>query len=128
MPIHTKWLDLIINGEKIIELRRQDLREGIHTVLFYECKTGQITAAAEVLSLSMKSIHTLESQYSRHTCVTSSELSKYAAGNQWLLCIVLMDAIRLTTPITLAEVGLTRAPQSYVYRDIDCSRLQGVSE
>lgn len=120
MPIHKKWLDLIISRKKTIEVRKRNVREGVNSILFYECKTGLITAHANIwgaywISRAHHFIHgTLE-----NSCLTNQELWDYAGSDREVCCLCLDNVYRFESPISLSDVGLTRAPQSYVYRHVE---------
>lgn len=120
MPIHTKYLDLIVSGSKNIEMRKRAVWSSIEWVLFYENGTNLITAKAKIMSQGSYPLDVIfESQFFNDTGITKSELLAYAGRHKELECLFLIYAERLDTPLTLADVGLTHAPQSYVYRDME---------
>lgn len=120
MPIHTKWLDLIIDRKKTIEVRKRNVREGINSILFYECKTGLITAYAHIFGTYWISrTHHFIDGTLENACLSNQEFWDYAGSDREVCCLALDNVYRIEPAITLADVGLTRAPQSYVYRHVE---------
>lgn len=120
MPISKRWLDMIICGHKVVELRRKDIRADVHEILFYENKTGLITASCSIRAIWHKAVCDLRLNVAKSkTCVSDDELEKYARGKTHLLAIELNEARRLAVPITLTEASLNGHPQSYVYREFE---------
>lgn len=119
MPIHKKWLDLIIERKKTIEVRKRNVREGVNLILFYECKTGLITACAHIWGSYWihRENHFIQGTL-ENACLTNQEFWDYAGDDQ-ICCLALDHTYRVEPGIKLADVGLTRAPQSYVYRNVD---------
>ena len=127
MPIHSKWLDLILINRKCIEVRKQGIRPDTEWILFYECGTGLITVKCKIdttMKVHMGTMMRQQDTMQMGARMSFDELDKYANGKMFLFCIFMLRAKRLETPLTLSDVGLTRAPQSYVYREIEMVRSE----
>lgn len=123
MPIKPKYLEMILNGTKTIELRKRLIRCDTKYILFYESGTKLITCKSIWLWCDQCSLGKIRDNWSSNIGITQSELGKYAGSKEELACIRLYNPCRLDIPITLDDVGLTHAPQSYVYREIDIIKL-----
>lgn len=121
MPIHTKYLDLILDGAKRVEFRKRAVRPEVEWILFYENKTGKITAKAKILAAGSYPVDVIYETrpIMTNNGVTKDELLAYAGRNSEVICIWVIYAKLLDTPLTLADVGLTHAPQGYVYREME---------
>lgn len=119
MPIHGRWLELLLSGKKVVELRKRSVWSSVDTILFYENGTGLINAKARLLRQSVESVLYIQRLMSEQTCVSDEELESYASMQVELNCLFVSDVVRLKTPLSLAEVGLSHAPQAYVYRDME---------
>jgi len=123
LPIHKKYSDLILNNEKKLELRKtlpKDTWENSYTVYLYETKNtgcgkivGNFIMNSRVL-IDPNAPYYRRVEYEKESCLTWEEISQYCNGKViqgWRV----RKPKRFDTPLTLADFGLTHAPQSWCY-------------
>lgn len=123
MPIDHTHLCKLISKTKTMELRRAAIRLGTQYILFYENETNLITASAFIERCFWETPKKIWELHKKRIGITEEELFKYAGANNCLFCIRTWIYAVLKNPITLDEVNLSSAPQSYVYRELEHSRI-----
>lgn len=130
IPIRPKWLELIMDGKKTVEIRSRVVNRGVSRILFYESGTGLITASAHIdRQYYATADEIIETSLISKACMVPSELISYAKcernmDTKKIACIHVSEPYKLRIPIPLEEVSLMRAPQFYVYRYIALERLR----
>lgn len=132
MPIHKVYLEKILNGTKTYEIRKIDIRPGTQYILFYQIKYGVITAKATFNGQFRRDPWWIDNTIWDKTGLSTEKLYKYSSDNDYTIktlnVIKLLNPSRLVNPIQIKDVGLKRAPQSFVYRDVSYDMLLGEQE
>ena len=124
--IKTRWLERILSGEKVGEVRKtapraftaqiRDRLRGAPVVLFYEtAPVGAITGGAILRSYDWVSVRHYGKDEEAETCVSREAFVAYAGMRGGAFIWHLMGATRFAAPIPLACVGIGRAPLGWRY-------------
>lgn len=126
MSIKSKWLEMIVSGAKTAEVRKSSPRKYWDefsgelsfnpTVLFYETSpVCAVAYAARITSCDFVPTRRYDVKCESETRVTKEEFAKYAGNLYGAYLWRISDVFMLDKPLTLAEIGIRRAPQSWVY-------------
>ena len=116
LPVKPVYADAILDGSKRYEFRRTKPRwEPDSVVLYASAPVKQVVGEARV-----HCIFTGTPEHIWETCKDAAGIShedymRYFAGAKTAYALVLLDPERFNPPRTLADYGIKRAPQSFVY-------------
>ena len=128
LPIKPKWAADIYSGEKTIEVRRHvpaslayDSLKPAFSVLLYETRPVQAITGQCMMMTTGYSIecYAVTDDQLRLACLTREEFEKYVGWDElwpaeFVSLLSVTEPERFAQPQTLADHGLTRAPQSWV--------------
>ena len=130
ISLHEVWWEKMKAGEKLLEIRKTRPRDkGPFTVFvyvtggkgivgefvcdcFYEIDTKEMPVKV-LPELWSAGVHDLE----RASCLTRQQLKEYAGDTDkplWGWHIT--ELVEYDSPLTLSDVGINRAPQSWCYK------------
>lgn len=126
MSIKPKWLEMIVSGAKTAEVRKSAPRRYWYmfddklsftpTVLFYETSpVCSVAYAARITSFDFVPTRRYDGKFESETRVTKEEFAKYSSNLYGAYLWYISDVCKLDKPVTLAELGVIRAPQSWRY-------------
>lgn len=117
MSIKPKYAAQIYDGTKLYEIRKRvPLRLSFgDTIFFYESGTGVITGKAIVDNIISGTPDFLYSKFQNKLGIGYDAYQKYVGDAEIVYYIQLVNATRFSTPLTLQDLGLQRAPQSFCY-------------
>ena len=113
LSIHFKWFQKIVTGEKTIELRKTIPHEGMPFKVIM-LVTGYGAILGEFICRGYET-HKDLSMFVKESCVSESEIRKYAAGNEvygWKISDVKVYKGKI---ISNKSLGIKRSPQSWQY-------------
>ena len=127
--IKKKYADLILSGLKTVEFRKCRPGKKLEKIIIYESRgSGRIVGEAlvdDVINCSVSHAWQIAGERGR---ISKEEFDSYYSGHTSVTLIVLCSPLRFTRPISLCEIGLARAPQSFCYlSDLQCSRIDDLS-
>lgn len=117
MSIKPKYAAQIYDGTKVYEIRK---RIPTHlslwdNIFFYESGTGMVTGSAKVAYIISGTPAFLYSQYHNKLGIGYDDYEKYVGKATDVYYIALVDATKFITPLTLHDLDIRRAPQSFCY-------------
>ena len=123
VSIRPRWAEAIMDGRKTVEYRRNipmKTRLQIGKMWIYATKpTGMVLGIADVeVWTGMFN----DERCAKAGCLTVEELREYFKGAEYAFAIKILKVTPFKKPKTLAEIGVRRAPQSWMYlnrRDMD---------
>lgn len=123
ISIKHKYATLIYAGIKRYELRHNAPSFDKNTLLWiYEPKpVGMITGYVEFKDCMIAEPWSIWLTYRNALGVTYEEFANYYNQRKQAFAWFLSDPIKLDEPISLAEIGLTRPPQSYQFLNLSPS-------
>lgn len=116
LSIKPEYADKILSGIKAYEYRKHIAQKEVDTIIIYATAPNElILGEVEVLgTLAMKKTPLWEkTKYSAG--ISRQKYREYFRESSIAYAYVLGKATKYETPKTLADVGLTHAPQSFVY-------------
>lgn len=122
LSIKPIYAERILNGTKLYEYRKTPFKNkefwkiGNGTVLLYATKpVGSIIG-------EFKIGHTLSGGYTNvwyktaeHSGITIKEYAEYYRSSLSVYAHFILSSVRYDKPLTLEDVGVKRAPQSFMY-------------
>mgnify|MGYP003289682811 CR=1 FL=1 len=117
MSIKPKYAAQIYDGTKVYEIRKvlpKQLTWG-DTIYFYESSTGVITGKAIVDTIIAGTPDFLYKKVQTGLGIGYDDYKKYVGKVKQVYYIGLADAKRFSSPLTLHNFHLKRAPQSFCY-------------
>jgi predicted transcriptional regulator len=116
LPIHQKWIDLIMSGKKTIEVRKVIPRQLVKTIYIYNTSpVSKIIGSIEIEKIEVfngiKQISEIKKQLKK-ACLTEDDFLKYI-GNDMKKGVVfyyIKNPVIFTEPIKISVI-----PQSMVY-------------
>jgi predicted transcriptional regulator len=130
VSIRPKYVDLILSGQKTVELRRRGPRLNSGSALIYATSPQmEIVATFQVASIVRAPLGLLWESVRDVAGVTLSEFEAYFAGLECGIAIRIADVTKLCAPITLSEIraalGKFHPPQGFRYLSAEqVARLQ----
>lgn len=116
MSIHPQYAEAILAGRKKVEFRKRPLALDVTTVVVYA--TQPVGAVVGTFTLDGADIDTPAGLWTRHGHHGGIERPAYDAyfhNRSSAVALRVADAQRLRTPVPLAAVGASAAPQSFQY-------------
>lgn len=117
MSIKPKYAAQIYDKTKLYEIRKRvPLRLSYGDIIyFYESGTGMITGQAIVDNIIFGKPAFLYSKYQNVLGIDYDAYQEYVGGAYIVSYIGLVQATRFSSPLTLRDFNLKRAPQSFCY-------------
>lgn len=118
MPIHPEYVDLIRDGNKLVEFRRTNFRREFEYVIVYATSPEKrIAGYCEVSEVTRRSPEELWSEHGQNGGITRDRLLKYLDGLSMATAIVIRKFHDIGDMLTLSAIGVPRAPQGFQYLD-----------
>lgn len=116
MAIRKPFSTAILEGRKLVELRRVPIRRPISHVIIYESRgAARIVGVFEVKRVIEDKISTIWDSYNGKTCLTKKEFYSYFGGRSSGTAIEIGEVIPLDKPCPLSEISLSKPPQNFQY-------------
>jgi len=121
LSVKPKYLDKILSGEKIVEIRRIRPRVGKEaTIVFYATSPKkQLIAFARIKSIKLSPPQDLWSLVGEESALTRSEFLEYLSGCPLGVAISFNDVVELDPPIPLSHLRILwpdfSPPQGHIF-------------
>ncbi|MGL6119737.1 MAG: hypothetical protein ACRC0V_04460 [Fusobacteriaceae bacterium] len=113
MSIKKQYSDLMLSGEKTVELRRV-FNGKIKKCYIYESRgCGKVVGEFEIAHISCNDHDWIGAIY-QCACINKEDFIKYSRDRK-LYHIFIKNVIKYDIPKTLEEFGIKRAPQNYCF-------------
>ena len=114
LSLHQKWWQKMAAGEKVLELRKSKPQcKAPFRVLVYI--TGSVGIVGEFICPEVLEVKNFE-EAEKKSRVSAHDIHNYAAGSRRKVYGWEITAVKeYTRTVTLAELGIKRAPQSWQY-------------
>jgi|688.fasta_scaffold150308_2 predicted transcriptional regulator len=123
ISLEERFAEGILNGTKLVELRRRPMRLSVGTTIWMYVKVpiGKVTGSAVVGSMHSLAPTTLWRRYGDVSGLRKSEFLQYFEGNKQGFVLVLEKPKRLSCPVTLVQLrqlnGAFQPPQFFQHLD-----------
>ena len=119
MSIKPEYVDEILSGRKKYEYRKTRLkRTNIDKIIIY-CTSPimKVVAEIEVLEIIEKDPERLWKITKKYSGISKSKYDKYFENKNTAIAYKLGEIIKYNEPKKLKDIGISSAPQSFVYVD-----------
>lgn len=134
ISLEERFAEGILNGEKLVELRRRPMRLSVGTTLWMYAKmpVGKVIGSAEVRSLHALAPVTIWKKYGGVSGLTRAEFFEYFLGVDRGFVLLLRNPCRLPMPLSLERLrGLNdgfQPPQFFTRLAADGVLVSALSE
>lgn len=123
ISLEERFAEGILNGVKLVELRRRPMRLSVGTTIWMYVKVpvGKVIGSAEVRSMHSLAPETLWRRYGDVSGLSRAEFFEYFAGVKRGFVLVLDKPKRLPSPVSLERLrilnGAFQPPQFFQHLD-----------
>lgn len=120
ISIKHQYAAQIYNGTKryLLKHNAPNFEPGKIMWIYETLPEARITGFVEFRVCIMAAPWLIWERFKNHLGVTQAEFFRYYAGRDTAYAWELAGKVKLDEPITLADIGLTRPPQSYQYLNL----------
>lgn len=119
LSINPEFVESILQGEKIYEYRKFRCRNDVDKIIIYAtAPRKQIVGEAEIANILEDDLLTVWHQTKEYSGITYNFFRKYYKGRKKAVAYQLKNLIVYDKPLTLEDIGVSCAPQSYRYLSI----------
>lgn len=106
ISLEERFAEGILNGDKLVELRRRPMRLHVGTTVWMYVKVpvGKVVGSAQVLSLNTLAPLTLWRKYGDVSGLSRAEFFDYFSGVKRGFVLVLDNPVRLKNPVSLERL------------------------
>lgn len=119
LSINPEYVESILQGEKIYEYRKFRCRDDVSKIIIYAtAPRKQVVAEAEIEDILEDNVLNVWRQTRERSGITYSFFRKYYKGKTKAIAYQLKNLVIYDKPLTLEEIGVPCAPQSYRYMPV----------
>lgn len=116
LSINPEYVEKIMNGEKLFEYRKFKCREDVDTIVIYAtAPIKRVVAEADIANIVEDDLLKVWQITKQHSGITYSFFRKYYKGKKKAVAYHLKNVNIYQTPLTLEDLGVSVAPQSFRY-------------
>lgn len=116
LSINPEFVTSILQGKKLYEYRKFRCRNDVNKIIIYATSPQkQVVGEAEIASILEDDLLTVWRQTKKYSGITYNFFRKYYKGKKVAIAYQLKNLIIYDEPLTLADIGVSCAPQSYCY-------------
>ena len=119
LSIKPQFVNSIFSGEKLYEYRKNRCREGVEKIIIYatapEKKIVGEASISEVIEGAVSDVWNRTKEYSG---ISENIFYTYYRGKGKAVAFKLNNVVSYDVPLSLEDLGVSRAPQSFQYLDI----------
>lgn len=116
LSINPEYVESILNGTKIYEYRKFRCRDDVDRIVIYATNPWkQVVAEAEIDSIVEDDILNVWHKTKEYSGITYKFYRKYYKGKKKAIAYRLKNVVEYDKPLTLQDLGVSSAPQSYQY-------------
>lgn len=120
MSIKSEYVAKILAGQKQFEFRKRKCAQEIESIVIYEtAPTKLIVAEVEVIQVVMDTPALVWERTKHAAGIDKQFFDQYYRDKKMAVAYALGSVTCYNPPRTLADYGITSAPQSYVYLSED---------
>ena len=116
IAIKPEFAEKILSGEKTFEFRKRLPKEPVDTMLIYSSSPVQrIIGYTHIDGTLTLSLDDLWEKTKKGAGITEDYFQEYFARQNKGSALILSSPVTLSHPVKLEEIGVERAPQSFMY-------------
>ncbi len=119
LSINPTYVESILQGKKIYEYRKFRCRDDVDKIIIYAtAPQKRVVAEAEIADIIEDDVLSVWRKTKDHSGITYSFFRKYYRGKKKAIAYKLKNLVIYHEPLTLENIGVSCAPQSYQYISI----------
>jgi len=116
LSINPEYVASILQGKKMYEYRKFRCRDDVDKIIIYAtAPQKQIVGEVEIADIVEDDILTVWHQTKEYSGITYKFFRRYYRGKKKAIAYHLKNLIVYDEPLTLNDIGISCAPQSYRY-------------
>lgn len=116
LSIHPEYVEAILAGTKKFEFRKRTFSDSVDTILLYATSpVKKILGEAKIAGLVSGKPENVWKKTETYARISRENFFAYFGSTSEAHAYELTDVVRYEEPKTLADYGIKRAPQSFVY-------------
>ena len=116
LSINPEFVTSILQGKKLYEYRKFRCRNDVNKIIIYAtAPQKQVVAEAEIADIVEDDVLNVWRQTKDYSGITYTFFRKYYKGRKKAVAYHLKNIVIYDEPITLEDIGVSCAPQSYRY-------------
>ena len=116
LSINPEYVASIFQGKKMYEYRKFRCRDDVDKIIIYAtAPQKRVVGEAEIADIVEDEILALCHQTKKYSGITYKFFRQYYKGKKKAVAYQLKNLIIYDKPLTLEEIGVSCAPQSYRY-------------
>lgn len=116
LSINPEYVESILAGTKLYEYRKFRCRDDVDKIIIYAtAPQKQVVAEAEIEYIVEDEILNVWHQTKKYSGITYSFFRKYYKGKKKAIAYRLKNVTVYDKPLSLKDIGVSCAPQSYCY-------------
>lgn len=116
LSINPEHVVKILQGEKLYEYRKFRCREDVDKIIIYAtAPQKRVVAEAEIADIVEDDVLSVWRKTKEFSGISYTFFRKYYKGKKRAVAYHLRNVITYEVPLTLKDIGISCAPQSYCY-------------
>lgn len=116
LSINPEYVASIIQGNKLYEYRKVRCRDDVDKIIIYATSPQkQVIGEAEIADIIEDDLLTVWRLTKRYSGISYKFFRKYYKGKTTAIAYQLKNLVIYDTPLSLEEIGVSCAPQSFRY-------------
>lgn len=116
LSINPEHVENILNGNKLFEFRKVRCRNDVDKIIIYSTSpVMRVVGEAQVLEIIVDGPEQVWNITSEHSGITKKFYDKYFKNKDKAVAYRLGKIKKYEVPLRLADIGITFAPQSFIY-------------
>ena len=116
LSINPEYVASILQGKKLYEYRKFRCRDDVGEIIIYAtAPQKQVVGEAEIAGIVEDDILAVWHQTKEYSGITYKFFRQYYKGKKRAIAYQLKNLVIYDKPLTLEEIGVSCAPQSYRY-------------
>ena len=116
LSIHPEYVEAILAGTKKFEFRKRTFSDSVDTILLYATSpVKEVLGEAKIANLVSGKPGKVWKKTEAYAGISREDFFAYFGNTSEAYAYELTDVVRYEEPKTLADYGIKRAPQSFVY-------------
>jgi hypothetical protein len=119
LSIKPQFVDLIFSGKKKFEYRKKKCKRNVNTIVIYAtAPVMRVVGEVIIGDIVEDSLDAVWEKTKEFSGISKDFFDEYYQGKQSAVAYELENLRIYETPLTLEEIGVNSAPQSYCYLDV----------
>jgi predicted transcriptional regulator len=116
LSINPEYVDRIFNGSKRFEFRKTKNRKEVDTIVIYEtAPVMKVVGEAQVQCILLDTPNAIWDKTSSHSGISKDFFDSYFKGRDCAVAYKLGEVTKYECPVSLLDLGIRSAPQSFIY-------------